>query len=121
MDKKVLDFVTEKTRELMDSNSCSAEAKTAAQSWLDALGTEQEAAETKKYLAELEADIIPVDALISFTESDRGIQAFGADTAKKFAAHGREIKSAGAKYCDCPACAAAIAILDKKDDLLKKS
>ena len=31
------------------------------------------------------------------------------------AAHAREIKAAGAKYCDCPACAAVEAILEKKD------
>ena len=31
------------------------------------------------------------------------------------AAHAREIKAAGAKYCDCPACEAVEAILEKKD------
>ena len=29
-----------------------------------------------------------------------------------------EIKAAGAKYCDCPACAACEAILAKKDEIL---
>ena len=46
-------------------------------------------------------------------------QVFGAEAAPGVAAHGREIKAAGAKYCDCPACAAAAAILEKKDLLLK--
>ena len=32
--------------------------------------------------------------------------------------NGREIKAAGAKYCDCPACAAVEAILSKKEELL---
>ena len=36
----------------------------------------------------------------------------------KLAEHGKEIKAAGAKYCDCPACAAVEAILSKKDELL---
>lgn len=119
MNKETLDIVVKKTHELMSAPSCSSEAKTAAQSWLDTIGTDREAAETKKYIAELEADIIPIDDLITFAESDSGIQAFGADTAKNVAAHAKEIKTAGAKYCDCPACAAAAAILDKKDMLLK--
>lgn len=118
MDKAVLDYVVEKTNELMSAPSCSGEAKAAAQAWLDALGTEQEAAETKKYLDELGADIMPIDGLIGFAESDHGVQVFGADKAGKLAAHAKEIKSAGAEYCDCPACAAVGAILEKKDELL---
>lgn len=118
MKKEILDYVVEKTHELMSASSCSSEAKTAAQSWLDAIGTEKEAEETKKYIDELEADIIPIDSLISFAESEHGIQVFGADTAKDIGIHGREIKAAGAKYCDCPACAAVVAILEKKDSLL---
>ena len=72
----------------------------------------------KKYIAELEADIMPIDGLIAFAESDAGAQVFGADVAKNVAAHAKEIKAAGAKYCDCPACAAAEAILEKKDMML---
>ena len=63
---------------------------------------------------ELEAGITPVDQLIAFANSDAGAQVFGANTAKQIAAHAAEIKAAGAKYCDCPACAAAEAILEKK-------
>ena len=118
MDREVLDFVVKKTHELMDAASCSSEAKAAAQVWLDAVGTDREAAETAKYIAELEADIVTVDGLISFAQSEAGASVFGADNAKNIAAHAREIKAAGAKYCDCPACAAAEAILEKKDMLL---
>lgn len=119
MDKKTLDFVMEKTHELMAAESCSSEAKASAQAWLDAVGTEQEAAETKKYIDELEADIIPIDGLISFAESEAGVQVFGADKTREVARHGKEIKAAGAKYCDCPACQAVEAILEKKDIILK--
>lgn len=119
MNKDVLDFVVEKTHELMNAASCSGEAKAAAQSWLDAVGTENEAEETKRYIAELEADIMPIDGLIGFAESEAGSQVFGADVAKNVAAHAKEIKAAGAKYCDCPACAAVEAILEKKDSLLR--
>lgn len=119
LDQKVLDTVVAKTHELINAPTCSGEARAAAQAWLDAVGTEQEAAETKKYIAELEGDIMPIDGLIGFAESDMGAQVFGADKAKEVAAHAKEIKAAGAKYCDCPACAAVAAILEQKDALLK--
>ena len=118
MDKEVLNYVVEKTHELINAPSCSSEAKAAAQDWLDVVGTEKEAKETPKYIDELESDIMPIDSLIGFAESDSGIQIFGADTAKNIAGHAKNIKSAGAKYCDCPACAAAEAIIGKKDVIL---
>lgn len=119
MDKEVLNGVVEKTHELMDAVTCSKETKAAAQAWLDAVGNEDEGLETKKYIDELEADIMPIDNLIGFAESDSGIQYFGADTAKNIAAHAKEIKLGGAKYCDCPACTIVAAILEKKDSILK--
>jgi len=86
MNKEVLDYVVEKTHELIDAPTCSNEAREAAKAWLDALGTDAEAAETKKYIDELEADIMPIDTLISFAESEGGSQCFGADAAKNIAA-----------------------------------
>lgn len=118
MNKEILDYTVEKTHELIGAFSCSSETKAAAQSWLDAIGTENEAAETKKYLEELEADIMPIDQLISFAESDAGARVFGGN-APNVAAHAKEIKSAGAKFCDCPACVAVEKILEKKEDLIK--
>lgn len=70
MNAEVKDYVVEKTHELMEAASCSKEAKEAAQAWLDALGTAAEAEETKKYIAELEEDIMPLEGLIAFAESD---------------------------------------------------
>ena len=118
MKKEVMDYVVKKTHELMEAASCSKEAKEAAQAWLDAVGTEKEAEETKKYIEELEADIMPVDNLIAFAESEGGAQVFGAEKTKEVAAHAKEIKAAGAKYCDCPACAAVEKILEKKEEIL---
>ena len=117
MNREVKDYVTEKTYELMEAQTCSKEAKEAAQAWLDAVGTEGEAEETRKYIAELEADIMPLDGLIAFAESDMGAKVFG-DNARGVAEHGRELKAAGKKYCDCPACAAVEAILEKKEEML---
>lgn len=117
MNQNVREYVTEKVKELMNAFSCCAEAKEAAQNWLNAAGTDKEAEQTQNLIAELEADIMPIDTLISFADSEGGAQVFGAEKAKEVAAHGREIKSAGAIYCDCPACAACAAILSKKDEL----
>ena len=110
MTENVKTYVTEKTKELIAATSCSAEAKEAANAWLEAVGTE-------KYIAELEEDIMPIDGLIAFAGSDMGAKVFG-DAAKGVLAHAEEIKAAGAKYCDCPACAACEAILAKKDEIL---
>ena len=107
MKKDLLDYVVEKTYEMMEAHSCSAEAKAAGQAWLDAVGTENEAQET-----------VPIDNLIAFAESEGGAKVFG-DNAPGVAAHAKEIKAAGAKYCDCPACAAVEAILAKKDEMLE--
>lgn len=114
MNKEVRDYVAEKSRELMAALSCSKEAKEAAQAWLDAAGTDREAEETARYVAELKEDIVSVDGLIAFAESEMGAKVFGGEEAARgVAEHGRQIKAAGAKYCDCPACAAVEAILNK--------
>ena len=118
MEQSVREYVSEKVKELMSAPSCCAEAKTACENWLKAAGTDQEAEQTKKLIAELEMDIMPVDGLIAFAGSEAGAKVFGAEKAKQIEAHRKEIKAAGAKYCDCPACAAAEAILEKKDQML---
>lgn len=118
MKKETLDFVIAKTKELIDAPTCSAETKAAAQAWLNAAGTEAEAAETVKYVAELEADIMPIDNLIGFASSEGGKQYFGEETADGIVAHAEEIKAAGAKYCDCPACKVVAEILEKKEEML---
>lgn len=118
MNQEVLSFTVQKTQELINAPTCSKETKAAAQSWLEAVHTEAEASETQKYIEELMADIMPIDQLIHFAESKDGERVFGTQAAN-VAAHAKEVKAAGAKYCDCPACKAVEAILEKKDDLLK--
>lgn len=118
MKQETLNFVKEQTAALIAAPSCSAEAKAAAEKWLAAVGTADEAEATKAYVAELEADIMPIDGLIAFAGSDAGVGVFGAELAKNILAHAEEIKAAGAEYCDCPACAACKAILEKKAELL---
>ena len=117
MNPKVLQELTEKTRALIDAPTCSSETKEAAKRWLDAVGTDAEAEETKKYIAELEEDIMPIDTLIAFAGSEQGISYFGAEAAAGIAAHAKEIKAAGARYCDCPACAIVEEILRQKSEI----
>ena len=111
--------IKELTQDLLQAPSACKEVKEAAQNYLDAAGTEKEADAATAYVKELEADIMPIDGLIAFAESDMGAKIFGAEMAKNVAAHGKEIKTAGAKYCDCPACAACEALLNKKSEILK--
>ena len=98
---------------------CCEEAKTAASDWINALGTDTEAEQTEKLLAELEADLLPIDNYIAFASSEAGVNVFGGEEgAQKEILRTKERKAAGEKYCDCPACAAALAILDKKEELI---
>lgn len=119
MKNEVRDFVIKKTRELMDAPTCSPETKASAESWLAVAGTDGEKAETIKYVEELAADIMPIDTLIGFADSDAGKEYFGAETAASIVAHAKEIKAAGAKFCDCPACAIVAEILEKKEAMLQ--
>ena len=118
MEKVLLDFVTAKTQDLLAAPSACQEVKAAATAWLAAVGTNKEAEETAKYIAELEADIMPIDGLIAFAQTELALQIFGAEGVQRLKAHAQELKASGAKYCDCPACAACKAILDKKAEML---
>lgn len=111
--------IQELTADLLAAPSACKEIKEAAQNYLDAVGKEGEAEAAKAYVAELEADIMPIDGLIAFVESDMGAKVFGADGVKNVLIHAKERKEAGEKYCDCPACAACEALLNKKDEILK--
>ena len=59
MEKTLLDFVTEKTRALIAAPTCCSQLKAVAEDWLNAAGTAQEAEATRRYVAEMEADIMP--------------------------------------------------------------
>lgn len=116
MEQSVLDFVVEQTNLLIAAPSCSAECRAAAEAWL---ASDKGAEANEAYIAELEADIMSLDGLIAFAESPAGATVFGGEEAAKgVAQHGRDLKAAGKLYCDCPACAACEAILEKKDQIL---
>ncbi len=112
------DFFVQKVKELMNAHSCCEEAKKIAQNWLNAIGTEKEKEAAEKLIVELEEDIMPIDNLITFSASDLGVEIFGKEMAQNILNHAKEIKAAGAKYCDCDACTAVAEILERKEELL---
>lgn len=105
-------------RDMISAGSCCAELKAAGENWLAALGTPREKEAAKALLAEVKEDISTVEHMIEFFESDLAAQIFGAEKAAAFAAHGRDIRSKGAKWCDCAACSAGLKLLDAEPVLL---
>ena len=113
MEKNELNEVLKDVQALLDASSCCQEAKDAALAWKEALGTTEEKVKAQALLKELEEDIMPIDGLIGFAGSEAGAAVFGAEKAKEVEAHAKEVKAAGGKYCDCPACTACEVILSK--------
>lgn len=101
--------ITKKVQELISAPSCCAELKAAGQAYLDAVGTEKEEAAREALLAEIDEDVVSIDALIAFAGSDMGAKVFG-EKAKDVLQHSEDRKAKGALYCDCPACANALAV-----------
>jgi hypothetical protein len=119
MEKQLLDEIVKKTEELMAAPTCSKETKESARRWLAAVGTAKEREETRIYLEALEEDIMPIGQLIGFAGSEAGRGYFGEEKAAEIVRHAQEIQAAGAKYCDCPACAVVEEILAKKEEMWK--
>ena len=74
MTKELTAYMIEKVTALMEAPTCCAEAKAVCAEWLEAAGTDKEAEMTKKLIAEVEADIMPVDGLIAFAGSEAGVK-----------------------------------------------
>lgn len=110
--------VVKTVEELVAAHSCNGDLKALAQEWLQAEGSAKQKELSVKLVNSAEADIMPIDDLIAFTASEKGVQLFGADLAKKIHDHGVDIKSKGATHCDCPACAACATIVAHKEDYL---
>ena len=102
----------------IDAGSACAELKAAAQNYLDAAGTAGEKEAARILVAEAEEDICEIGPTIAFFESEAAKEIFGAEQAAAIAAHSREVQAAGGKYCDCPGCTAAKAIIDAKAEFL---
>jgi len=92
--------------------SCCQELRDAGKKYLASVGTPEEKTAFDVLLAEIKNSVCTLDETIPFFESERGTQIFGAEKARAMAAHARERKARGEKWCDCPACAAGVKILD---------
>ena len=102
----------ETVKAMIAAPSCCPELKDAGSKWLAAIGTAEEKSAGATLLAEVREDVCTLDQTIPFFESDAAANIFGAERAKTMAAHAREIKASGAKWCDCPACTAGVKIMD---------
>ncbi|WP_303018901.1 heat-shock protein Hsp90 [Dialister invisus] len=109
--------IVEKVKALITAPSCYAGLKKIAEEYIAALGSDREKEAGRKLVAELEADVLSIDDVLAFFESDSGEKTFGAEQAAAYAAHAREVKAKGGKWCDCPACVPGREILDRKEEL----
>lgn len=108
----------ERTKVLL-SNWCCDELKEAAQAWLDSIGTEKEKEAGRKYVLELQNSIVTVDGMLAFLPTYEAKARFGEETANNFYEHAKDLKAQGVANCDCPACTAASAVLELKEEILK--
>ncbi len=111
-------IIEEKTRALLETH-CYDGLRTAAQAWLDALGTGGEKDAGAAYVAMLEESLSSIDHVIDLFGSDRGKQLFGEENAAAMLAHAQEVKAAGGRWCDCPACTLDLELLQYKEDILE--
>ena len=102
----------ELVRELLTTQSVCEELKDVSKAYLAAIGTNKEADEQRRLIREIREDIMTIDSLAAFSETDMAREIFG-DGYGNFKAHVDEIKANGAEYCDCPACTVCLKILEK--------
>lgn len=90
---------------MLAAPSASADTKSAAQAWKDAIAAGKDAdAATNTLLDAISAHQTTIDSLIGFMSSDKAKELFGADIAARNVAHAEERRAKGAKWCDCAAC-----------------
>lgn len=108
----------ERTKALL-SDWCCDELKEAAQTWLNSIGTDKQKEAGEKYVAELQDSIVTVEGMLAFLPTEEAKAKFGEDIANKFYEHAKELKAKSIVNCDCPACTAASAVLELKEEILK--
>ena len=110
-----------KVKEAIEAPSCCAGLKAAGEKYLQAVEANAGSAEAKEaakeLVAELEADVNPIEDSIAFFESDMGKQVFG-DQLEGMLASFKEAQAAGEDTCLCPACQAGKALLGMKEEIL---
>lgn len=116
MDKETFDYVAQRADILETAGSSTQVTKDAATAWKTAVAADNsdEAvdAATTALLDILEGRPTTIDGVIAFAK-DPAIEMLGADVAAKMLEEQIARKEAGAKYCNCAACAAASELLAK--------
>lgn len=115
MDKETFECVAERADILATADSSKQETKDAALAWKEAVAAGDDAAveeATAKFVDFLEGRPRTIDGLIAFLEGP-GKELFGEEAAAQGLVAQKKRKEDGAKFCDCPSCAAASEILAK--------
>ena len=115
MKKETVDFITEKSKELLTIPNACKEVKAAAEEWLKNAESDIEN-KTKEYIAALEEEIASIDGSIAFASSDMGKKILG-ERAEAFLKDALARKERGEKYCGCPACSCVESIIKKKEEI----
>ena len=110
--------IAQTVQTMIQASSCCEELKNAGRKWLDAIGTAGEHAAAEALLQEIREDVATIDHVIEFFESPQGKRIFGEERAKAIASHAHDVKAAGGKWCDCPACAAGLTVLENAAAIL---
>ncbi len=109
--------VEAKVKELMAAPQCCAELKAACEKYLSTVNGDQHTQAVKNLVAELEADVQTIDAVLALFSSEMGAKIFGADTAKMLTEKAQKVKAEGGKYCFCSACTIGRELLEHKEQL----
>ena len=116
MEKELFDYVAQRADILAVAGSATQVTKDAATAWKDAVAADGSdvavEAATMQLLDVLEGRPTTIDGVIAFLQGP-AIGIFGEEAAAAGLARQLERKAAGAKYCDCEACAAASELLAK--------
>lgn len=116
MEKELFDFVADRAGILATADTSKQDTKDAAAAWKDAVAVDSSdaavEAATTKLLDFLEDHPTTIDGVIAFAQGPAK-EIMGEEVAAKMLEAQLTRKEAGAKYCDCPSCAAASELLAK--------
>lgn len=113
MEKELFDYTAQKVEELLAAGSSSQNTRESCETWKKAIAEGGDAdTATKVLLDALDEHHTTIDELIAFA-SGTAKELMGEEAAAGMLAHAKEIKAAGAKYCDCAACTATHELLAK--------
>ncbi|MFA6755278.1 MAG: molecular chaperone Hsp90 [Bacilli bacterium] len=110
-------YIEKECKELLKVSFACNEAKDVCKRWLIHEGSKEEDEIAKELIKELKEDVEPIEDLLKFANSKECLTMFGEEEANKFKKHANELLAKGNKYCDCPACTAALNIIKIEKDI----